>query len=583
MFVQNRAVIVWLLFIVGGSVNVLAAPSDAIGPGGRRFVIDKPQWKDLETKVIRSLVELNEAGHNLDYDLIKINSAEGQIVNGNKFFINALLSPGKTSETVACDLELLEEPSLDYTKVLLKCNDQEYRSENSEKDRAKRSLFDLLPAKPVRPSSDRLIGGPTDVDASELPEIESKVAESLVALGQQENGPSYTLNRIVSAKKQVVAGILYHVTAEFGDGNQRKICTLEIWEKPWSGERNVDIHCDDKNFKVSQTPPRLGSTFMMDKKFDLNDITALLDLFHKFKMQFKRQYSDNLEQDMRFNLFKRNLFLIEQLRKFEGGTAEYDVTEFADMTLDEFFLRTGLKARSGQENHIPDSMADIPDIELPASFDWRDKNAVTSVKNQGQCGSCWAFSVTGNIEGLHAAKNGTLEAYSEQELLDCDDIDGACNGGLPDDAYKAIERIGGLETETEYPYHAKKEKCQYNPSESKITIKGSVDLPKDEVAIAKYLVAHGPVSIGINANAMQFYRGGISHPWKTLCKPDNIDHGVLLVGYGVSDYPVFNKTMPYWIIKNSWGPEWGEQGYYRLFRGENACGVTAMASSAVLD
>jgi cathepsin F len=145
-----------------------------------------------------------------------------------------------------------------------------------------------------------------------------------------------------------------------------------------------------------------------------------------------------------------------------------------------------------------------------------------------------------------------LEAYSEQELLDCDTTDNACNGGYMDDAFKAIEKIGGLELESEYPYKAKKQKkCQFNATLSHVKVKGVVDMPKgDEIAMQKYLVQNGPISIGINAAAMQFYRGGVSHPWKILCRKSDLDHGVLLVGYGIKSYPMFNKTLPYWKVSD---------------------------------
>lgn len=169
--------------------------------------------------------------------------------------------------------------------------------------------------------------------------------------------------------------------------------------------------------------------------------------------------------------------------------------------------------------------------------------------------------MTGNIEGLYAIKSGQLKSFSEQELVDCDDLDSGCNGGLPDNAVKFIEKEGGLEFESDYPYTAHRDKCHYNSSLSRVQVSGVIDFKHgDEDGMAKWLTQNGPISIGINANAMQFYRGGISHPWKMLCSKNSLDHGVLIVGFGVSEYPKFNKTLPYWIVKNSWGPRWGEQG-----------------------
>jgi cathepsin F len=198
-------------------------------------------------------------------------------------------------------------------------------------------------------------------------------------------------------------------------------------------------------------------------------------LFENFIKKYERRYLNDDEQSLRMRIFKRNLHKIEMLNKHEQGTAKYGITEFADMTEKEYLRRTGLIVPENHENNLGNPIADIPDVPLPESFDWRDKAAVTDVKNQGNCGSCWSFSVTGNIEGLHAIKTGQLEAYSEQELLDCDTKDNACNGGYMDDAFKAIEQIGGLELEDEYPYMAKKQKkCLFNQTLSHVKVKGVV-------------------------------------------------------------------------------------------------------------
>ena len=205
---------------------------------------------------------------------------------------------------------------------------------------------------------------------------------------------------------------------------------------------------------------------------------------------------------------------------------------------------------------------------------------------------------------MYAVRNGELLSLSEQELVDCDKLDSGCNGGLPENAYKAIKDLGGLESESDYPYNGHQNKCSFNSNITRVQVRysfrvdtadryicsvylfqvtGGVEISTNETEMAQWLVQNGPISIGINANAMQYYRGGVSHPWKALCRAGGIDHGVLIVGYGVSTYPKFNKTLPYWIVKNSWGTRWGEQGYYRVFRGDGTCGLNQMCTSATLD
>jgi cathepsin F len=273
---------------------------------------------------------------------------------------------------------------------------------------------------------------------------------------------------------------------------------------------------------------------------------------------------------------------VKLLQDSEQGTATYGATIFADLTEEEFTKRhLGLRPDLRQLRYR--KKAKIPLLtRIPEDFDWRHYNAVTPVKNQGFCGSCWAFSVTGNIEGAYAIKHNNLLSFSEQELVDCDTLDEGCNGGLPENAYKTLEKLGGLESETSYPYDGKNEKCKYDSSQVKVKVTSFVEVSKNETEMAMWLVKRGPMSIGINANAMQFYFGGVSHPWKFLCSPKSLDHGVLIVGYGVHIQAVTKKPIPYWLVKNSWGPHWGEAGYYRVYRGQNTCGIAEMVTSAVV-
>jgi len=308
-------------------------------------------------------------------------------------------------------------------------------------------------------------------------------------------------------------------------------------------------------------------------------------LFQKFKDfigVYSKKYESENEAAKRFAHFKDNMKLVEKIQAKEKGTGKYGPNKFSDLSAEEF-RKYFLSPKPWDLTRKPQRKVALTAAQLrdvPDSFDWREHNAVTPVKNQGYCGSCWAFSTTGNIEGQWAIRKGKLLNLSEQELVDCDKIDQGCNGGLPSDAYKEIIRLGGLETEADYPYDGQDEKCHFNKTDIKVTIDDSVQLPTNETELKAWLFHNGPISIGINANAMQFYWGGVSHPWSFLCSPTSLDHGVLIVGYGV-DNGLFGPT-PYWTIKNSWGVDWGEKGYYRIYRGDGCCGVNQMCTSAIV-
>lgn len=217
-------------------------------------------------------------------------------------------------------------------------------------------------------------------------------------------------------------------------------------------------------------------------------------------------------------------------------------------------------------------------VYLPDSIDWRDRGAVTPIKNQGQCGSCWAFSTTGSLEGAYYLKTGKLTALSEEELVDCDKVDQGCNGGLMDNAFKWIQQNGGLCSEADYPYLGSTNACSLNCNTVNDTnITSFTDVNPTENDLMKAVSAR-PVSIAIEADNMgfQFYRSGV---YTGTCGT-KLDHGVLLVGYGTED------GKDYWLVKNSWGEVWGDKGYIKIERGKDQkggqCGILLSASYPVL-
>jgi len=305
------------------------------------------------------------------------------------------------------------------------------------------------------------------------------------------------------------------------------------------------------------------------------------DLFQEFRLKYNRHYISEKEADFRYTVFQQTLERVEKLNAESKG-AVYGITQFSDMTPEEFenkmLTRGGhtlkdlpaadLNACAARDRFGADFCAQAPAAD---SWDWRPYGAVTGVKDQGQCGSCWSFGTTGDIEGTWFLAGHDLISLSEQQLVSCDKTDAGCNGGLQENAFDYVIRVGGIQSEAAYPYTSGKgvvATCKVDTTKfvANISAWGQVSSsPSGEAAIAPYLVQNGPVTIGINANPMQDYVRGIDDP--SRCSPYNLNHAVLIVGYGTE------AGVDYWLIKNSWGTLWGEQGYYRIVRGVDACGL----------
>ncbi|CAH0389955.1 unnamed protein product [Bemisia tabaci] len=333
--------------------------------------------------------------------------------------------------------------------------------------------------------------------------------------------------------------------------------------------RHIFLKFDAMDFKVMQ-------------KLNVSNLGPTLTSFKSFKNTYKRQYKNFDEYLERFNIFRKNLDAIEELKRKEKGTAKYGITQYADLTPEEFDQRyNGLRMSHEEKLKEEENRADDIDIKNPAYYDWRRHGAVTPVKQQGSCFSCWAFSTTGNIEGLLARKTGNLVTLSEQELVDCDSKNHGCMGGYMTDAVRELaDNLGGLVAADDYPYLEDDSICILNRSQIIAEVKDVMVFSKKEENIAKWMYKLGPLSAGINARPLQWYLGGIMHPSKEDCSPSKLNHGVLIVGYGIQKVP--EGSIPYWTIKNSWGTEWGEKGYFKVYRGDGTCGINEVVSSAVM-
>ncbi|CAD5205990.1 unnamed protein product [Bursaphelenchus okinawaensis] len=316
----------------------------------------------------------------------------------------------------------------------------------------------------------------------------------------------------------------------------------------------------------------------LEKQVTINDL-EFFNKFQSFAETHQKTYASVEEARERFEIYKANHLQLQVYQQTEQGTAQYGETQFMDLTPEEF--RSQVLSNIAKDPLAPQRRLTTEEIDslvgAPETYDSRSEGLVTPVKNQGSCGSCWSFSVTGNIEGLWKKKTGELVSLSEQELVDCDKKDEGCDGGMMMWTYAEIIRLGGLVTEEDYPYTARGGACKLEGKQFAAYINDSLQLPENEDKIKEYLAKSGPISVGINANPLQFYYGGIHHPAKFFCNPKGMNHAVLLVGYGSEN------GKPFWIVKNSWGGSWGEKGYFRLYRGENVCGVAGYATTAIIN
>lgn len=296
--------------------------------------------------------------------------------------------------------------------------------------------------------------------------------------------------------------------------------------------------------------------------------------FIKFTALYSKSYGTKEEFDFRSSLFKKTLAFIRSENSRNENTFTVGINKFADWTPAEYKRLLGYKpaVKQGDMFQIQEDR-----VNIPTSVDWRTSGDVNLVQDQGQCGSCWAFSATATTESRTKLKSGTLYKFSEQQIVDCCNYGGSmgCNGGDEDSAFGYV-KDKGLMLEKDYPYTAYDGSCKYNSAKVVAASKntGTTLVKANSYMALKTAISTGPVSVAIEADtaAFQFYSGGILN--SASCGTD-LDHAVVAVGYGVD-----SKKGEYYIVRNSWGPTWGMKGYINIAGGKDGAGICGIQLDA---
>ena len=335
-------------------------------------------------------------------------------------------------------------------------------------------------------------------------------------------------------------------------------------------------------------------------------------LFDTLVLKYNKNYADEKTRAHRFGVFKENMKLAGDLNDASSNGVKHGANnKFFDMSHEEFKSKVLMTKKSGSRPRQGSLTLNSTTVSsgIPSSWDWRDRGAVTSVKDQGMAGTCWAFGAIGNIEGQLAIHQNNLVDLSVEQVADCA-AGNACGvwGGEASDAFEYIINTGGIQTWDDYPYclldgqcspclapgydvdscgvqprHCKlEESCHFDSSKAVATLTSWVSLSQNENELAAQLVQNGPISVGLDADHLHTYSEGIVGTNYCSADPEDGNHEVLIVGYGSTASEEGGPEIPYWIAKNSWGADWGEDGYFRILRGNNACGIANQAVTAIL-